>query len=371
MKVLVVGPSLPMRTKPTIELCNSKSFVNSPSLVDFGILVLQYSKDRMSRRGVEDKRNELQQFLQAGGICMVLPLEPSIQRTAKSWCPAPVPKLVPQETASVRWKKGSFVTPLAEKVQFRAQCTAELRSGDSATVLARNNAGMVIAFSIPVADGQILFFPSPETTSGRRKFVRAEIDHVSDMIAQMECKPPQWFADITPSFETHLADQLSKLRKARCCLYTTGRPLSKSVHAIVAELLRPLGFNVEYREDEGREDICAQTSSREIRFECKGLKGYANVEDLRQLLDHCTRRKPEARLKGVFVVNHFREEPPKDRGLVATEEAIDLAVEHKYSIASTASIFEAYLGVLEGRLKREDFLARLLSSAGLVKTFVD
>lgn len=369
MKALVVGPSLPVRTKRGIELEFSKSFVNSPSLTDFKILVIQYSRDRMSRHGVEEKRNELKQFLHAGGYCIVLPLDPSIQRTARSWCPAPVPRLVPREGTSVLWKRGSLVTPLVEGIRFRTHCTADIRPEESATVLAKNNAGFVVAFSISTADGRMLFLPAPGTMFERGKFVKAQIEHVSDIIAEMECKPPSWFLEVTPTYETHLAEQLSRLRRARCCLYATGRLLSKSVFVVIDEMLRPLGFVVEYLEDEGREDICAQSINHELRFECKGLKGYANVDDLRQLLDHCTRRKSKAKLKGVFVVNHSRDEPPKDRGLAATKEAVDLAVRHKYSIVTTISIFEAYLGVLEGRLKREDFLSLLLSSAGLIDAF--
>jgi hypothetical protein len=369
MKALIVGPPLLMRARQGVELHSSKSFVNSPPLTDFGIIVLQYSKDRMSRRGIECKKRELGEFLEAGGFCVVLPLEVSVRRTASMWCPTKVPSLIPSEGGAVRWKKDSLVAHQASEIPFVTQCVVEVPSDDSITVLARNNARMVVAFSIAVKDGQILFLPAPETASGRRKFVKAQIDHVSNMISQAESKPPGWFADVTPPFETRISDQLSRLRKIKGCLYRTGRPLSKSIHALVEEMLQPLGFNIEYREEEGQEDLCASSSKYEIRFECKGLKGYANVEDLRQLLDHCTRRPSKMNLKGIFIVNHYRDEPPAKRGIVATTEAIDLATANGYLIVSTVSLFGAYLDVLEGRLNHEAFLNRLLSSVGLVDSF--
>ena len=96
--------------------------------------------------------------------------------------------------------------------------------------------------------------------------------------------------------------------------------------------------------------------------EVKGLEGSADRRNLRQLLDYYIEQRDieERNVKGILIVNHYRNQKPNDRGNPATPEGMDLAKKHNFCILSTAELYNLLIQFWQNKITKEDFLKRFL-----------
>ncbi len=379
MQALLVGPPLKVGRVDHVHVVRSPSFVNSPNLTDFRILVIQYSRERLSRDDPVEKRRELAGFLLAGGLCYVIPVDPSMNRTAKIWCPVAMPALLPNCGTEIRWAMDSQLSRLMHDYQFEWECAVEMGSEVAIRPLGWNNVGQTVAFSLRSGLGEIAFVPNPKDRKTLAAVVRSQIRFAAEKIAERTIPPaPRWYMAFGGDLEQRLHGaaasanaELAQFLRIKACLFATGPALTDSIAVGLRQLLSPLGYRVEDREGEGHQDIEAESEDMELRIECKGVKGSTDIDDVRQLHDYCTRTPPKKSLKGILVVNHFRNDPPQARGQVATTEAVNLAKAHGYCILSAPLFFQSYLAVTGGKLGREKFLDQLVAGVGVLPSFLD
>jgi hypothetical protein len=145
-------------------------------------------------------------------------------------------------------------------------------------------------------------------------------------------------------------------------LYSQGKELSSSIYLILKEM----GFVADLKEDEGRQDIEIKLNSFFAIVEAKGLKGYANNSDLRQLLDYyVTTSETYPEVKGIFIVNHFREKEPSERGMPYSQGAVTLAEHNDFCLLTTVDLFKMYDLLLNSKITIKQIIDLFQTTKGL------
>ena len=172
---------------------------------------------------------------------------------------------------------------------------------------------------------------------------------------------PIWLNTMLLPSETEKSKQLSELRseldakseeylnytKSKKILYTTGDALSKSVF----DVLLSIGFTSTYAEHKGQHDIEIKYKEFTGIIEVKGLSGYASVDDVRQLLDwYIDSLKTDRCVKGIFIVNHYRNIEPSERKEPFSASAVNLAENNKFCLMTTFDLFTIYCDYLSSRI---------------------
>jgi hypothetical protein len=131
--------------------------------------------------------------------------------------------------------------------------------------------------------------------------------------------------------------KLNEYQEFREVLYSNGEQLSRSVYLIFEKL----GFDVQWKGEEGRHDMELDLHGTLGIVEVKGSKGPANSSDLRQLLDYYMEAAESHRdVKGIFVVNHFCAVDPTERGQPFTSGAIRIAELNNFCLMTTIDLFD-------------------------------
>jgi hypothetical protein len=128
-----------------------------------------------------------------------------------------------------------------------------------------------------------------------------------------------------------------------------------------------MGFDTNLKENEGRQDIEIKFNSFFAIIEAKGLEGYANNNALRQLLDYyVTASENNPDVKGVFIVNHFRDKNPSERGQPFTEAALNLAKNNDFCLLTTIDLFKLYNLFLKHEMQTAQIIDIIKNTKGLV-----
>jgi hypothetical protein len=246
--------------------------------------------------------------------------------------------------------------------------------------------GKCVSSIIHYGNGKLILLPILEKIP--EELIRELIDGIkknyfkSSMILISEPKP-QWIDKwnlqpelklkdemVTLENEMHTiikkADEIKKSQdwygSLKRILYSQGKELSFSIHLILKEM----GFVADLKEDEGRQDIEIKFNSFFAIVEAKGLKGYANNSDLRQLLDYyVTTSETYPEVKGIFIVNHFRDKEPSERGTPYSQGAMTLAERNAFCLLTTVDLFKMYNLLLDSKITINQIIDLFQTTKGL------
>lgn len=245
------------------------------------------------------------------------------------------------------------------------------------TPLAKNIPGFPIAFMQDVNPGKIIYFPK-YNHSFQKELLRSIIDIIKNKLFKKEnlssSIAPDWIFDSKYYLlnEKDLIEQKNKIdselemaNTSKKILYETGKELSKSV----AFVLDNLNFEkIKYLElDES--DINILDNNILYTIEVKGKKDYANLNDLRQLLDWYMREKSKdesKNIKGIFVVNHYKDRDIDLRAEAFTESAIKFATNNDFLLMTTPQLFSILKKFKTKEINKGDII-KLFSQNGILK----
>jgi hypothetical protein len=230
-------------------------------------------------------------------------------------------------------------------------------------IIGKTLTGKCISCIINGYSGRLIICPNPQ--QNYLHLIREIIDgvekeYLKDILPQAEMIPPWvnryylWnekryllqrekiitrFKDVDVKLET--------LNQKKQLLFVTGDKLVICINNIFQEM----GFTTINKQFEGREDIEISHDSFQGVVEIKGLKGYANNNCIRQLLDyHSTLKRSKPDIKGIFIVNHFRLINPVERMEPYTTEAVRLGIDNNFCLMTTYDLFQIYQNFLKGKI---------------------
>jgi hypothetical protein len=284
----------------------------------------------------------------------------------------------------------SFMKKYEKRFTWRAHADYSIASYDdeiAKRIIATNITDNPIAFESSLGNGRTIFLPfySFDTDEEESSFLRNLIDSIEQRYKSSKEKVvPSWASKPSYRFPSEedvdkqvraLEQERSILVRMRSILWLDGVELVNSV----AETLTWLGVQCEVKETEGRHDIEIREQVLHGIMEVKGLSGYANLDGIRQLLDwYGEAIKEDSDVKGIFLVNDFREIEPdlrqskmietvKDGHYPFTKEAERIAANNDFCLLTTYQLFNLVKLKMSGKLDKSDFLGRLKNTKGVFR----
>ncbi len=319
-----------------------------------------------------NKNSEIEIFLNGGGIILVIcpaKLKYVDNANTYSWCPLYL-DIHNDNGETIEPNTQHPLSKIIQKYKTRWQCYFNYPTSEH--VIGRNLAKLPVSLSIPYSNGYIILMPLFEEA----KYVQVLsdlLDAIKQNYFQKNIPPiitpaPAWLSKYQFDKEMHLTKQFEELKselqrykEIRKILYTNGIELTKAVGHLFSEL----GFKVTEKEHEGLHDLEVEKDNFFSVIEVKGLKGHANVDDLRQLLDHhIEASKQNENAKGIFVLNHHKEDEPPNRKEPFSKDAIRLGTKNEFCMMTTTDLFKIYSDYIEGKIKIQDIIARIKGTSG-------
>ena len=89
--------------------------------------------------------------------------------------------------------------------------------------------------------------------------------------------------------------------------------------------------------------------------------GSATIQDLRQLPDYYVEQKDKEKrsVKGIFIINHYRNQAPPNRKNPATQDAMDLIEKYGFNILTTTELYNLLVQHWEKTITKEEILRKL------------
>ena len=330
--------------------------VDPPTIFDYDYLILNlpaYMELSHMYRTLAQKRPEFDKFFENNGVCVVISEKRDIfyESSNYDWCPF-VDKFKIEnkygETITFLDKRSRFIF---ENVTFTWNHYFTNITIDH-TVLATNRANDPISILVPYRSGYCIFLPNPD-----KNFVNLEKLHELLLSRGLQLIPervdagnivtlPSWAKLIASQRElsllekyNKLSEQIGKYSKFKQLYWESG----DSLENLVIEALKELGLEVTKLPKGSHADFEVKLNGDLIAVsETKGLAGSATLQDLRQLLDYYTEQRDieKRSVKGIFIVNHYRNEEPSKRGDPLTKDANDLMSKHGFQLLTTAKLYE-------------------------------
>ncbi len=208
----------------------------------------------------------------------------------------------------------------------------------------------------------IVFYPQVENSQEAVDIILGEL------CGQAEELPPDWISKIKVSKEEKIDKQIENIRSEiatreeeiqileteinelneyKKLLYASGYTLEY----IVEKSFGILGINIISPAIKNKEDRLFNKDDASIPIEIRGKNAGLNEKDLNQLTSRFV-DKPESAIfktRGLFVLNHFRELEPENRGEAFNVNTIDKAIPWRACLVTTKTIFELIRLKLHGR----------------------
>ena len=172
---------------------------------------------------------------------------------------------------------------------------------------------------------------------------------------------PRWIEKYAFKGKSGIIKKINEMRKKishyeilERLLYGTGEPLEEAVKYA----LEYLEFeNVERPQEKDTYDISFEYNGKKYIVEVEGTTKQGSKEKVNQLdgwikKELSTGADPN-RIVGVFVVNHFRDKDPEERGEPLTEHAKRFLKYHRFVFFTTIFLFNLVRKVHEGSLSKE------------------
>lgn len=170
---------------------------------------------------------------------------------------------------------------------------------------------------------------------------------------------PEFGFSEKPVLEQKLDEIKDKMRAYEMyerLLYATDIPLEEAV----AFALEVIGFRnvVHHKDDPDNADVTFEHNGKHILVEVEGTTKAGDKRKVLQL-DGWMRREIEtkgrtrAQLQGLFIVNHFRESKPNERGSPLTDHAKEFLKHYGFQFMTTLSMFELLRDCEQEKLEKE------------------
>lgn len=382
---------------PPWDMVLNRRLYHQASLQDYHICIVNLTyQDLLGLKEVLwGFRDEFDDFFDGGGILIVFSTYPrtSISYVAKvdlgyrivkdeknpystyEWLPVSLDAR-DKQGQSVTFSKKTSIGNVLDDSDFIWETVFQIE--DPHAVVARNPSGRAVGVELPHSDGYLILLPAFKQEDLPPRLVRKIIDAVKKGYigeAQPMISRPDWIGTYVLSGEEQAAEKfkvakakMEKFESAKALLYMHGKRLTASVRNILEEL----GYESRDTEDEGRHDIEIEQKGHTGFVEVKGLKRHAGAKDLRQLSDHYSQAREDAEekgedvdIKGIFVVNHYREEHPDKRGEPFTGEAERIGKRDQFCLVTTVHLHRMYSDLLSGKLSREEIHERIWRTTGI------
>lgn len=219
---------------------------------------------------------------------------------------------------------------------------------------------------VPYKNGKCFFLPNP----------REEIDLIINVIDNLDklysskddvMESPDWISDFLTKKEKELFQeketiekQLGKYSIYKQLLWATGKNLKNTVYNALVELdidviKLPIdsSCDLEINLDDDLTGVC----------EVKGLSKQVSKDDMRQLLEYYIEQRDfqERNVRGIFIVNHYRDNKPEERDEPLNQGAKELSDRHQFKVLTTVELYELLLKKWQGQFSKEDLLESLRS----------
>lgn len=154
-----------------------------------------------------------------------------------------------------------------------------------------------------------------------------------------------------------LRTQIDKFEKLEMLLYATGIPLEKAVY--YSTTLLEFQDPVHDIKDKNNADISFFHEEKMYLIEVKGKKSQGNKDDVLQLEGWVTKKIEEEQMKsddivGILVVNHIRQEDPKDRDEPLTVMAKEFMKRYNFRLVSTPFLYDLMRKVVRKSMTKEE-----------------
>lgn len=346
-----------------------------PSFLDYHIIFVNLPKINLNRYlllRMGNKRKDIELFLRAGGIITVFCPHDNYQGTY-DW----LPLSINVKNSGGDTTEPNMQHPLGKTLQkFKPgwKCYFEIDhlNFPPELIIGRNMAKLPVSLALTIENGNIILMPQ-----FKEEQYLPVLNHLLESIKknyfQKDISPvaiptPTWLSKYQFDEEKKLTQQFEEMKiyiqrynEIKKILYENGIELTKAVAHVFSEL----GFKVNEKENEGFHDIEIEYNEFSSIIEVKGLKGYANVGDLRQLLDHYIEASElNESLKGIFILNHFLENEPLERKDPFSERAIRLGTKNEFCMMTTVDLFNLYSEFIKGKIEIADIITILKETNG-------
>ena len=345
-----------------------------PTIFDYDLVILNLQEMFPSSYSSFAKtREEFQKFFENRGVCFVILTARELSEDSSSnfdWCPFPDKMKIQNkqgDTVICRFNKARFIF---DQIAFYWNCFFSYISPD-VTVVATNRTHDPISVIIPYESGYCVFLPS---TDKANELLNLLIEKGLNMIPEMERGSassgiPSWASSLMSRTELDLHEsmnqiegKLGKYNRFKALFWESG----EAPQNLVISAFDEVGIQVTKLPKESHADFEIQLD-RNLTGVCevKGLLGDANIQDLRQLLDYfIDQRDIEKRnVKGIFIVNHHRNEEPRKRGNSVTRDASDLMKKYGFALLTATQLYEYLTKYWQGQFTKEDILRALGSQS--------
>lgn len=354
----------------------ASSLSSSPTLHDFGVVLARYSNASFLS-APNAKWKDWQRFLRSGGIAFVLGVEPSIQRHAANLVGHSLPSLVAQDGQWISWVRGTrFYEALKSHTSARWAAIVAKADERLVSVIGRNAAGDGVAFEAVLGQGVVVFLPRFDGQELRKivpKLVKVSKRQVARLLATRGV--PDWAESIALPMEAKVREEieaasrrLEAAERAKRVLFYDGKSLSKECAHILDEILKPDGFDVQWKEEEGLHDIEISGGTVDLLVEVRASSGLIDVAVARQLMDHIQLVTPStAAAKGMIIGNPYRDIRPQERGDSFSPQCMDLAERNHFCLLTTMQLLVLYDQVKRGLLGGRELVENIMSTTGTLR----
>jgi len=387
-------PSAGFRAPKEDRAYNRRSFFfesSLPTMYDYHIVVV--SKEAVLY--VEDLLRELREdFVSLMRApfqgTLVTPIIGGVEHYEK-WVPV-TERLKQKDGDSLKLREKHWAFSFMKKYQkhftWKAHADYSIASFDeeqSKRCIASNLADNPIAFESPLGNGRTIFLPfyNFATEEQETLFLRDLLDCIEAKYkTPKEDLAPSWASKPNYRFSSEeeierrarmVEQEKTSLVQVRSILWLDGVELVNSV----AHTFLKLNIQCEVKEIEGRHDIEIMEPDLHGIVEVKGLSGYANYQDIRQLLDWSVEAgKKDETVKGIFVLNDFKDVEPelrliklkekvKDSTSSFTKEAERIAITNNFCLLTTYQLFLTFKQSTLGTFNKTSFVRKLRDTRGV------
>lgn len=340
-----------------------------PTIFDYDMVIMDLRQMSATyNKHIAKKLNEFRKFFQTGGICYVIMQKFDKDNTVSNydWCPFSKEIEIVNKSGKTVSCQSKDAKPIFDSTVFEWICFFSKYPEDT-IILATNRANDPISIMVPCENGHCVFLPNPDDTTklgntiiGKGlNIIPAEREEVA-----ISTQLPSWATDFMTETELNLlkarnkiVEKLGKYNKFKPLLWETG----DSLQELVIDAFEELGIEVSRlpKESHGDFEFPIKEDLTGVS-EVKGLSGNGDRRNLRQLLDYFVEQRDiEKRdVKGVFIVNHFRNEKPSERGNPVTQDALELVNTYNFHTLTTTQLYDCLIKFWENKLTKEDFLRR-------------
>jgi hypothetical protein len=162
-----------------------------------------------------------------------------------------------------------------------------------------------------------------------------------------------------------LKKSLTETQEIKGLLYCTGMTLQELVQSVLEKM------GVKTKPSIVTDEFIIEIDGIEALIEVKGNKASILKDDMAQLVVDLTKHyiKTGKKIKGIFIGNGWRLEPPEERNVGGKQEysrdAKEVAENHGIGLISTLKLFEIYCQINNDPSKKDELLKKMISTTGI------